>query len=41
MFGKFGGIEEGKVDDGIVNTSFGGAWTLKNLDGKRFGSADL
>ena len=41
MFGKIGGAEEGEIDGGIASTSLGGAWTLRDLDGKRFGSDDL
>ena len=41
VFGKIGGGGEDQTDGGIASTTLGGAWTLRDLDGKRFGSADL
>ena len=41
VFGKIGGGDTDQVDGGITSTSLGGAWTLRNLDGRRFGSEDL
>ena len=38
-FGKVGGGEEDGLDGGIKHTTIGGAWELKTLEGKRFGSA--
>ena len=38
VFGKIGADD---VDDGIARTSLGGAWSLKDLDGNKLGSAEL
>ena len=40
-FGKIGGGADEGIDGGIKNTSIGGAWELKTLDGHEFGSKNL
>ena len=41
VFGKIGGGEAANETEGIINASLGGDWTLRDLNGKRFGSEDL
>mmetsp|Transcript_31473 Transcript_31473/g.41680 ORF Transcript_31473/g.41680 Transcript_31473/m.41680 type:complete len:177 (+) Transcript_31473:163-693(+) len=39
--GKIGGGEDEGIDGGIKNTSLGGHWKLRTLDGRPFSSHDL
>ena len=41
MFGKIGGGQDDGIEGGIQNTSLGGHWQLKTLDGQPFSSHDL
>ena len=41
VFGKIGGGEAAEEVEGITKASLGGAWTLRDLNGKPFGSEDL
>ena len=41
MFGKIGGGKAGEDLEGIGDSSIGGSWNLRDLNGKPFGSKDL